>query len=135
MATMTHTDRVLIRPPAQVCALLTQVAARMFDNSLYAGEDPLLVGTTQVSMEIFQAWQLIRETAHLYGTHGMVYLDPTVLDRLTDALILAHRNFHFLRAETPYPEACNCELSEIIRKAMTTIFAVAFERDKQEEKL
>jgi hypothetical protein len=135
MATATHTDPILISPPVQVSALLTQVAGRMFDNAVYTGKDPLLIGTVRVSLEIFEAWALIRRIAHLYGTQGLVYLDGILMDKLTDAVLLAHRNYHHMAPpeDVPCPEACDCELSGFIRKAMTTIFSATLELDKEGE--
>ena len=115
----THTDPVFVSPATQISAALTKVAARMFDGLWLDGRPP-----ERISPEIFEAWQLVRSIAHLYGTQGLVYLDLEMIDRLADALLLAHRCAHGLRAETPAPECRDCELAALMTGAMTSIFSI-----------
>jgi hypothetical protein len=102
---MTHTDTFTVPLPAQASALLTQIAARMFDNLV---SDHAAMRLTE---EGFEAWRLIREHAHLYGNHGLMVLEIEQEMRLVDALILAHKLFHKYDPSTPLPSLCDCELA------------------------
>lgn len=104
----THTDPILISPSAQVSALLTQIAARMFDNVCAGGEWWLLED------ESFAAWKLIREVAHLYGTHGIQVMEVCFEAKFVDALTLAHRTFHRSSDINLFPGSCKCEMARWI---------------------
>jgi hypothetical protein len=108
---MTPVDKISVPFPAQASALFTQIAARMFDQ--------LVVGDQVMSLttEAFEAWKLIREMAHLYGTHGLVVLEIEQETRLVDAVVLAHKLFHRYAPDTKYPGACDCEMALKIHAA------------------
>lgn len=106
----THTDPILVSPPAQVSALLTQIAARMFDNVCAGGEWWLLDDVA------FNAWKFIREVAHLYGTHGVQVMAIDFEAKFVDAVCLAHRTFHRSTDARLFPGGCDCEMAKWIHQ-------------------
>jgi len=118
---MTPVDKIAVSLPAQASALLTQIAARMFDH-LVTGDQVM-----QLTTEAFEAWRMIREYAHLYGNHGIVVLEIEEESRLVDALKLAHRVFHRYEFPIRIPGACHCELAVKMRAVAPLITRAGLE--------
>ena len=111
MSTVTHVDPIHVPKSVQISSILTQTAARMFDG-LFTTREPLAV-----TDEIFDAWKLIREMAHLYANHGAQLLDSPLEWKLVDALVLAHKLHHRGDSliEVLPPGACDCQMAERLR--------------------
>ena len=118
---MTPVDKITVPLPAQASALFTQIAARMFDQ-LVVGDQVMALTT-----EAFEAWKLIREMAHLYGTHGLVVLEIEQEMRLVDAVVLAHKLFHRYAPDTSTPGGCDCEMALKIHAAAQLVMRVGLE--------
>ncbi len=110
---MTHLDRIEVPFPAQVSALLTQIAACMFEN--------LINGKMAIELdeETFEAWKLIRSIAHLYGTRGLQVLEIDFQDKFVNAIVLAHRVYHCFALDTTFPGACDCPMATLIHPLAT----------------
>jgi len=113
---MTPVDKITVPLPHQASAALTQIAARMFDHLVKDGE------VLPLTEEAFDAWRLIREHAHLYGTHGLVVLEFHAEASLVNAFTLAHKLFHRYQFPMPLPAACDCELAAQMRQIAPLIF-------------
>lgn len=117
---MTPVDKIAVSTSAQASAMLTQIAARMFDQVVAGGVH------VRLTTEAFEAWRFIRAHAHLCGTHGILLLGTDQQNQLISSMILAHRLFHRWQP-TPPPASCSCEMALNIQAAMELILLAPFE--------